>query len=73
MLTFHLLFFIAALILITKYGREIRRKIAEKWRFIRLVNQLPGPTLLEMLGEVLRFKMDSKRMFTCKYLDFLMP
>ncbi|KAL3986176.1 Cytochrome P450 family protein [Acanthocheilonema viteae] len=39
--------------------------MTEKWRFIRLVNQLPGPTLLEMFGEILRFKMDSKQ-FTCQ-------
>ncbi|VDO11566.1 unnamed protein product [Brugia timori] len=61
MLIVQLLMLIITLILIIRYGSEIRQKIKEKWRFIRLVNQLPGPTLLEMLGEVLRFKMDSEQ------------
>lgn len=72
MLTIQLIFLIVVLIIIIRYGRQIKQKVAEKWRFVRLINQLPGPTILEMLGEVLRFKMNSERMLCYKQYQCLL-
>uniref|UniRef100_A0A0R3S6H5 Cytochrome P450 4c3 n=1 Tax=Elaeophora elaphi TaxID=1147741 RepID=A0A0R3S6H5_9BILA len=61
MFVVQLLFLIVVLMLIKRYAKEIRQRIVEKRRFVQLINQLPGPTALEMLGEILRFGMDSKK------------
>ncbi|VDM14695.1 unnamed protein product [Wuchereria bancrofti] len=61
MLTAFLLFLIIILVLITKYAKQTKQKIQEKWRMIRLINKLPGPTLLEILVKLLRLKLDREQ------------
>lgn len=63
MLTALLLLFVL-FVLIIKYAKQVKQKIAEEWRFIKLINKLPGPSFLQMLAEVLQFRMDRERMFS---------
>ncbi|VDK51298.1 unnamed protein product [Gongylonema pulchrum] len=48
------------LLLIARYSR-IKRKVLEQWRFIKLINQLPGPSLPEMITELFLFKLDGEQ------------
>ncbi|VDM13696.1 unnamed protein product [Wuchereria bancrofti] len=61
MLTVLLLFLILILVLITKYAKQTKQKIQKKWRMIRLINKLPGPSLLEIFVELLRLKIDREQ------------
>ncbi|KAL3989565.1 Cytochrome P450 family protein [Acanthocheilonema viteae] len=56
-----LLSLIVAFILIIKYAKQAKQKIAQKWRFIQLINKLPGPNFLEIFAEILQFKLDSEQ------------
>uniref|UniRef100_A0A0R3RM10 Cytochrome P450 n=1 Tax=Elaeophora elaphi TaxID=1147741 RepID=A0A0R3RM10_9BILA len=53
-----LLLLIVIFVLIIKYTKQIKQKIVQKWRLIRLINKLPGPNFLEILSEVFQFKLD---------------
>uniref|UniRef100_A0A915PF15 Cytochrome P450 n=1 Tax=Setaria digitata TaxID=48799 RepID=A0A915PF15_9BILA len=52
-------------VFIAKYGKQIKHKAAEKWRFIRLASKLPGPTLWEMLEELSQFTLDREKFTYC--------
>uniref|UniRef100_A0A915PEA2 Uncharacterized protein n=1 Tax=Setaria digitata TaxID=48799 RepID=A0A915PEA2_9BILA len=67
MLTVDLILLIILFIVLAKYGKQIWQKITEKWRFIKLVNQLPGPTFLEAIRELVTLKMNRKRMHSHIY------
>uniref|UniRef100_A0A0R3RZM6 Cytochrome P450 n=1 Tax=Elaeophora elaphi TaxID=1147741 RepID=A0A0R3RZM6_9BILA len=56
-----LLLLIVAFVLIIKCAKEAKQKIAQTWRFIQLINKLPGPSFLEILPEVFQFKLDREK------------
>lgn len=49
------------LVILTAYSKRIQNVIKRQLRVIDLVNKIPGPSLLEMFMELLKFKFDRER------------
>uniref|UniRef100_A0A915PLS3 Cytochrome P450 n=1 Tax=Setaria digitata TaxID=48799 RepID=A0A915PLS3_9BILA len=56
-----LFLFVALFIVVAKYAKEIKYKIADKWRFIRLASKLPGPSFWEVFEEFSQLTLDREK------------
>uniref|UniRef100_A0A914S1I2 Cytochrome P450 n=1 Tax=Parascaris equorum TaxID=6256 RepID=A0A914S1I2_PAREQ len=56
-----ILFLIATLFCLVLYRKRVAAYMMQKWRFIRLISALPGPSIFSIMAEVCKFSFDSEK------------
>lgn len=55
-----ILFLIAIAFCLVLYRKRMAAYMMQKWRFIRMISALPGPSIFSIMAEVCKFSLDSE-------------
>uniref|UniRef100_A0A9J2Q8G0 Cytochrome P450 n=1 Tax=Ascaris lumbricoides TaxID=6252 RepID=A0A9J2Q8G0_ASCLU len=56
-----ILFLIAIAFCLVLYRKRMAAYMMQKWRFIRMISALPGPSIFSIMAEVCKFSLDSEK------------
>ncbi|VDM49582.1 unnamed protein product [Toxocara canis] len=56
-----ILLVIVSILSIAIYWKRVKAYLVERWRFIRMVNAIPGPSMLSIMAEACKFSFDSEK------------